>query len=247
MNFALLVIAHLLGDFYFQTDVMAEKKQSSFGMLLLHCLVYTVVIYIMICALMGEVTAYLRMALIIGGSHIFIDCMKIEIEKKYINGKAIFFVVDQIIHIIVLYCAYLNLEIKNFLNLGIYEVNVVAIIISILICGKPAAIIISLVLDMLNNSVQQSQTISGQGQNYLKVGSWIGILEREIILILGILRQYEAIGFVLAAKSLARHRQLNDPDFAEKYLVGTLLSSLIALICAIICVILINPSESILG
>ena len=42
--------------------------------------------------------------------------------------------------------------------------------------------------------------------------------------------QLGAIGFVLAAKSLARFKQLDDRDFAEKYLVGTLLSVLIALL-----------------
>ena len=43
--------------------------------------------------------------------------------------------------------------------------------------------------------------------------------------------QYGAIGFVLTAKSLARFNQLNDQSFAEKYLVGTLLSSFLAIVC----------------
>jgi hypothetical protein len=48
---------------------------------------------------------------------------------------------------------------------------------------------------------------------------------------LGLNGQLGAIGFVLAAKSLARFNQLNDKSFAEKYLVGTLLSVVIALFC----------------
>ena len=43
------------------------------------------------------------------------------------------------------------------------------------------------------------------------------MLEREIILILGLMGQFGAIGFVLTAKSLARFRQLEDKEFAEKY------------------------------
>ncbi|HOD90893.1 MAG TPA: DUF3307 domain-containing protein, partial [Thermotogota bacterium] len=35
--------------------------------------------------------------------------------------------------------------------------------------------------------------------------------------------------FILTAKSLARFKQLNDRDFAEYYLIGTLFSVLIAL------------------
>ncbi|AVQ21549.1 hypothetical protein A2U14_02970 [Fusobacterium necrophorum subsp. funduliforme] len=57
----------------------------------------------------------------------------------------------------------------------------------------------------------------------------IGKLERALIVILLLQNQYEAIGFVLAAKSIARFRQLDDKEFAEKYLVGTLASVLLAL------------------
>ena len=38
-----------------------------------------------------------------------------------------------------------------------------------------------------------------------------------------------AIGFVVAAKTLARFRQLDDRDFAEYYLLGTLASVAVAL------------------
>jgi len=38
-----------------------------------------------------------------------------------------------------------------------------------------------------------------------------------------------AIGFVVAAKTLARFRQLDDRDFAEYYLLGTLASVGVAL------------------
>ena len=39
---------------------------------------------------------------------------------------------------------------------------------------------------------------------------------------------------MLTAKSLARFRQLEDKEFAEKYLIGTLLSTFIAIICVAI-------------
>lgn len=42
------------------------------------------------------------------------------------------------------------------------------------------------------------------------------------------------IGFIIAAKSLARFNQLCDKNFAEKYLVGTLSSVLIALVVVLI-------------
>lgn len=65
-------------------------------------------------------------------------------------------------------------------------------------------------------------------------GYLIGVLERVIVLTLGLNGQMGAIGFVLTAKSLARFKQLEVKGFAEKYLVGTLLSMGIALLCILI-------------
>ena len=68
-----------------------------------------------------------------------------------------------------------------------------------------------------------------------KEGFTIGILERLCVLSMAILGQYSAISFVLAAKSLARFKKIEDePEFAEKYLVGTLMSVVIALVIGIL-------------
>lgn len=64
------------------------------------------------------------------------------------------------------------------------------------------------------------------------VGKYIGVFERFIILTLVIRKEYSAIGFVFAAKSLARANDIikKDENFAEYYLVGTLLSTSIAML-----------------
>lgn len=65
----------------------------------------------------------------------------------------------------------------------------------------------------------------------LHSGAIIGILERIIICIFLIMKQYSAIGLVLTAKSIARYKQLTEEKlFAEYYLLGTLLSSLSAIV-----------------
>ena len=43
-----------------------------------------------------------------------------------------------------------------------------------------------------------------------------------------------AVGFVIAAKTLARFKQLDDRGFAEYYLLGTLASVSVALASAVI-------------
>ena len=68
----------------------------------------------------------------------------------------------------------------------------------------------------------------------LKAGNIIGKLERIIIAILLLNNQFGVIGFVLTAKSIARFKQMEDKNFAEKYLIGTLTSFLIVLVSVFI-------------
>ncbi|MEL7058583.1 MAG: hypothetical protein AAGN46_01015 [Acidobacteriota bacterium] len=62
-----------------------------------------------------------------------------------------------------------------------------------------------------------------------QVGRQIGNLERILIYFLAMNGHLEAVGFVLAAKSLARFKELDDRRFSEYYLLGTLTSTLVAL------------------
>ena len=70
-----------------------------------------------------------------------------------------------------------------------------------------------------------------------RAGKIIGYLERFIILILFITELYTLIGLVLTAKSLARFKQLEDKYFAEKFLIGTLLSLVITILTFMLCTI----------
>jgi hypothetical protein len=63
-------------------------------------------------------------------------------------------------------------------------------------------------------------------------GEVIGILERGIVFGLAVEGEYDALAFVFAAKALARHKQLDDKDFAEYFLIGTLLSAALAIVAA---------------
>jgi hypothetical protein len=61
-------------------------------------------------------------------------------------------------------------------------------------------------------------------------GRTIGALERAIGLSLVLLGEYGALGLIVAAKSLARFKALEDREFAEYFLIGTLTSLLLALL-----------------
>jgi hypothetical protein len=90
-------------------------------------------------------------------------------------------------------------------------------------------IFVEFFLKSLNISLENSTEKGLPG-----AGKVIGMLERGIILTFGLLGEYGAISFVFVAKSMARFKQLEQRQFAEYYLIGTLLSFFFALVVAII-------------
>ncbi|MCF8298248.1 MAG: hypothetical protein K9H48_19410 [Melioribacteraceae bacterium] len=63
----------------------------------------------------------------------------------------------------------------------------------------------------------------------LNAGRVIGMLERVIIYVFVLGGQYAALGLILAAKAFARSKKMDDPNFAEYVLIGTLISTTFAL------------------
>jgi predicted permease len=72
-----------------------------------------------------------------------------------------------------------------------------------------------------------ARTASGMGP-----GEVIGILERWVVLVLLFGQAYAALGFIVTAKTLARHKQMEEREFAEYFLIGTLTSVLSAMAIA---------------
>jgi hypothetical protein len=64
-------------------------------------------------------------------------------------------------------------------------------------------------------------------------GRLIGNLERLILTIVVAAGSYAALAFLVAAKGLIRSEELQNRDFAEYFLVGSLSSALVALCCGI--------------
>lgn len=236
-----MIIGHILGDFYAQTDKIAKEKKHSIRMLIKHCLRYGLML--IICSTIfltkSELLKFMMCILIIGVLHGLTDTLKILIEKQMnLTPKELLylFILDQIFHtiILILLCKIFNITGGIYVDVfnKNYDVNsfnnILNFIIGILICGRPASIVVKLVFSTFKPKKQDQLLVKIENP---KVGSYIGILERVIIFFLGIMSQYSAIGFVLTAKSVARYKQLEDQTFAEKYLVGTLLSTVISIAC----------------
>lgn len=224
---------------------MASKKRVSLKYFALHCLIYSSFIIISLIWF-GPLRNVIYAALIIIISHVVIDYIRNmtlnKLSDKQTDHKTsdfVIFIADQILHILVIVCCIYLLKQTN--SFGKFILNELLIhipwkqlhngsIIALLyiLCLSPSAVFIKKVFILF--SFQNDEEIKTK-DDLIKSGYLIGVLERIIILTLGLNGQLGAIGFVLAAKSLARFNQLNDKSFAEKYLIGTLLSVAIALFC----------------
>ncbi len=67
------------------------------------------------------------------------------------------------------------------------------------------------------------------------------MLERLLIVALVLTNATAAVGFVIAAKTLARFKQLDDRQFAEYYLLGTLASVAVAVGSGLVAVAALAP------
>ena len=65
-------------------------------------------------------------------------------------------------------------------------------------------------------------------------GRLIGYIERLLVISLTIVGAYPSIAFIIAAKSIARFKQLDDRNWAEYFLLGTLSSIFLGLMLGLL-------------
>ena len=80
------------------------------------------------------------------------------------------------------------------------------------------------------NKAKEKNLVQVVGKREYNAGRVIGILERVFVYYFVLSGQLAAIGFIIAAKSFARFKDLDKREFAEYVLIGTLLSALIAML-----------------
>lgn len=238
------LLAHILSDFYFQTDSMARKKDNSFKYIVIHSMVYGFITLIIVKSIFKNIeNMYLEIIII---SHFLVDTIKYYLKKNgfiKIYQKHIF-IIDQIIHItIIMVVSYFmiisgknyeyNLMTLDILNvIGIISIqSVIILVVQILLVHKPTNIfIVNMIQTYKPNDKENEST-----ENTKKAGRMIGTIERIIMLFFILIKQYSSVGLVLTAKSIARYNKISeDKEFAEYYLLGTLLSTICVLIISII-------------
>lgn len=233
-TFFLLFLAHLLGDFYFQSHDMAIGKQDDPAMLRKHCRYYGFTLLgvgaVSSILLFHSLTVFAA-SFLAAVAHAAIDWLKFLCRKRLKNFylSKWCFLADQALHLILLAVIsgwFRASDMLFFFHWTVSSQDIRFLCLFILL-GKPCNV-------ALKRFNQKPEARGEEGSDY-PAGAAIGVLERLLTAILFLLRAYSAIGVVLAAKTLTRYPRLqNDPDFCEYYLIGTLSSLLLAIGAALL-------------
>ncbi|KLT66930.1 DUF3307 domain-containing protein [Pedobacter sp. BMA] len=228
-----LILAHLIGDFFLQPSTWVkdkEEKKFKSGKLYLHVLVHVVLIFIVFLSF-----SIWKAALILGIIHLIIDALKSVLQTRS-NARLLFFT-DQVLHIssivLVWHLAYKGSVNVSFLN----DVRTWIVLSGLLFLTMPTSIIMKVIIARwLPESNDESP------KSLENAGKYIGILERALIFIFILTNHFEAVGFLLAAKSIFRFgdlKEAHDLKLTEYVLIGTLLSFGIAIVVSFFSQILI--------
>ena len=214
--FLCLLLAHLMADFALQTSKSCKSKREKkwhSGWHYVHAAIVFVLSWLASFHL-----EFWWCALVIAVMHFAID-----IWKSYREENVKWFVVDQVLHIAILgVVAWQWLRFNEWIvPLGV-GTKYIALLVAIVVCWKPANIFIKLMLKHYSVNVPNAHTDTG-----FNAGALIGNLERWLILAFVIMQRYEALGLLIAAKSIIR---FGDKETAktEYVLAGTLMSIFIA-------------------
>jgi hypothetical protein len=99
---------------------------------------------------------------------------------------------------------------------------------------KESTIIIRLVLRNVSAVPKKKEEPEINDVQEFDRGKLIGILERGLIYFLIIFNQVAAIAIIIALKSIARFKEMDDKNFAEYFLIGSLLSIVVAVLPAVL-------------
>jgi len=224
--FVKLLLAHLFGDFLLQPTSWVldkEKKKHRSVYLYLHTFLH----FVLAWALIGEI-AFGWYAVVLAITHGCIDFLKLHFQTQ--KTKRTWFSVDQILHLIVIVAItliYNNTPIDN----TAFNNSFWIVFTGIILLTKPTSIIIKNIISIWT---PENKTKDESLQN---AGNYIGILERLFVFCFILTCHFEAIGFLLAAKSIFRFgdlKEAKDRKLTEYVLIGTLLSFGIALLIGLL-------------
>ncbi len=227
--FLKLLLAHIIGDFWFQPDSWVKDKNTR--KLRSRKLYLHIGIHAIILALLLEFNTYYTFGYItIIGSHFIVDYLKTLFHSEKYNRRLFF--LDQLLHVAII-------------GIIAYAYQPVAVSYAALLSQSNLLLFTALIMVSFVSAVVVKVAISKWSpktgdtneESLDKAGRFIGILERLFVFAFVLTNHWEAIGFLLAAKSVFRFGDLKeskDRKLTEYILIGTLLSFGLAILIGVL-------------
>jgi hypothetical protein len=223
-----LIIAHSIGDFFLQPNTWVKDKESrklKSTKLYLHVMIHVALIFVIFLSF-----DVWKTALTIGIIHLIIDALK-SIFQTNKNARLLFFA-DQVLHFSSIVTVW-HLFYKGSLDIGfLNDPHTWVLVSGALFLTMPTSIVMKVIIAkwIPDNQPDSPKSLENAGK-------YIGILERTLIFLFILTNHFEAVGFLLAAKSIFRFGDLkekHDLKLTEYVLIGTLLSFGIAIVTAML-------------
>ena len=221
-----LIIAHLLSDFILQPQNWSDRKKEG---LLTSIHIYHVVVVGSLSYVLSLDFGFWKAAILLTILHLLTDILKSWLIRR--NRAKDYFFLDQLIHlasiigVVILYSAYSGIDFILYV-----ELKTIAIITGFIFCLKHSNILIKYVMKAFSIEIPQNNDEHPEETGLPNAGKLIGIVERFLTLALIMMGQYEAVGLIIAAKSILRFSGTQKNEYV---LVGTLLSFGIAIFLGI--------------
>lgn len=223
-----ILLAHMLGDFLLQPTSWVEAKEQR-KLFAWQLYVHSLIHFVLIMILINDFTFW-KWAVMLGISHLIIDSAKLLLQKK--RTKRMFFFIDQGAHILLIILFWLWYQEKPISfegKTGEYYLAMITFLYAII---HPASVMMRKFISRWTPDNEEPGSASLE-----EAGKYIGIFERLFVFAFILGGHWEAVGFLLAAKSVFRFGDLKDSKdrkLTEYVLIGTLLSFGIAMLAGAI-------------
>ncbi|SHH43525.1 DUF3307 domain-containing protein [Winogradskyella jejuensis] len=222
-----LILAHLIGDFFLQPQHWVkhkEKQKLKSKWLYIHVLIHIVLMFLFV----WDLTLW-PLIVCIGTIHYSIDAAKLLLQNK--KNKRLLFFLDQLLHLLTIFIAVwvFNGQLVLF---DFITQNSLLLLICVLLLIQPTSIIMKTIFSKWNIN-----KITKGNESLKDAGKYIGILERLLVFIFIVVGRWEAVGFLITAKSVFRFGDLTaskERKLTEYILIGTLISFGIAILIGLL-------------
>lgn len=216
-----LILAHFLGDFALQpAHWVADKLQKKWRSKYLY---YHIGVHLALLLALLQFQ-HLGIVALIVVTHFGIDVGKLALTNP--KNYRWLFVVDQVLHLLVLTGALYLMEPFALDMAGWFSEKTLLLITFLVFVTFVSGIVMRMFLAPYIDEIAKDDA-SGEGGSLKNAGTYIGMLERLFVFGFILMQQWAAIGLLIAAKSVFRFGDLNkgkNRKLTEYVLIGTLLS-----------------------